>query len=60
MKYHVLTVAVLLASLALYAVGMQAGGLLLMLLGAVLELWFWVRVLRARRHARPAVSSFKG
>ena len=53
MRYHLVTVAVLLVALALYAVGMHAGASLVFLTGAVFELWFWVRVVRGRRNARP-------
>jgi hypothetical protein len=50
MKYHLLTVAILLAALALYAIGMSGGGSLL-LVGAAFELWFWVRALRGTKRA---------
>jgi hypothetical protein len=59
MKYHLLTVAILLFALALYAMGMNGGGSLLFLVGAALELWFWVRVMRGRRHVAPAVPLVK-
>jgi hypothetical protein len=59
MTYHLLTVAMLLVALALYAVGMHEGGSLVFLMGAALELWFWVRVMRGRRDTRSAVSSVK-
>ena len=55
MKYHLLTVAILLCAIALYAIGMSGGGSLLLLVGAGLELWFWVRAMRDRRHAAPTV-----
>lgn len=45
MKYRLLTVAILLAALALYGVGMSGGGAVMLLVGAGLELWFWVRAL---------------
>jgi hypothetical protein len=51
MKYHILTVAILLCALALYAVGMSGGGSVLLLMGAGLELWSWVRVIHRRQHA---------
>lgn len=59
MKYHVLTVALLLAALALYAVGIHAGGSLVFLVGAAFELRFWVRVVRGSGRAPAAVSSYK-
>jgi hypothetical protein len=46
MRYHLFTVAILLAALALYAVGVGGGGSVLLAVGAALELWFWVRALR--------------
>lgn len=49
MKYHLLTVAILLASVALYGIGMSAGGSLLLVVGAALESWFWVRALRGSK-----------
>jgi len=49
MKYHLLTGAILLLALALYASGMSGGGSLLFVLGAALEGWFWVRVIRRGR-----------
>ncbi len=54
MRYHLLTVAVLLAALGLYAAGLSGGGAALMVLGAALELWFWVRALRGKPGATPA------
>ena len=57
MKYHALTVALLLVALVLYAVGMHTGAWLAVLVGAAFELWFWVRLIRATRDASPAISS---
>ena len=48
MKYHALTVALLLCALALYAMGMSGGGALLLAGGVAMELWFWVRALHGR------------
>jgi hypothetical protein len=59
MTSHLLTVALLVAALALYAVGMQEGGALLLLLGAVLEFWFWLRVLRRRPEGASAAASLE-
>jgi uncharacterized membrane protein YccC len=59
MTSHVLTVALLLAALALYAVGMQEGGALLFLMGAVLEFGFWLRVLRSRPDGASAAASLE-
>lgn len=49
MKYHLLTIALLLVALSLYAIGMNGGGSLALAAGAVCELWFWVRALRGKR-----------
>lgn len=58
MKYHLLTAAILLAALGLYALGMTSGGLVAFLMGAALELWFWVRVIkRSRLAGRPLPSA---
>ena len=48
MRSHLL-VALSLAALGLYAVGRQEDGTLVLLIGAALEFWFWVRVARLRR-----------
>ena len=47
MRHHVFTVAILLAALGFYAAGMSGGGMVLLLLGGGLELWFWVRAMRS-------------
>jgi len=57
MKYHLVTTALLLAALALYSVGMRSGGMVLFVVGAAFELWFWVRVIRGARRAPPSASS---
>ena len=54
MKYHLLTTALLVVALALYAVGATAGSSLVLLIGALVEVVFWVRLLR-----RPCHSSTK-
>ena len=56
MKHHLLTVAILLAAVMLYVMGMGERGSLLLLVGAVLELWFWVRAIRSSRLATPSVA----
>lgn len=43
MKRHLVTAAILLAALVFYGLGLARGGLALLVLGAALELWFWVR-----------------
>jgi hypothetical protein len=59
MKHHLLTMLILLAAIALYAIGMGGGGSALLAAGAVLDLWFWVRAMRGRRRAAPAMSRAK-
>ena len=59
MKYHLLTVAVLLAAFAMYAIGMGGGGALLLFFGAALELWFWVRALRGNKRRTSTVPQAK-
>lgn len=49
MHRHLITAAILLLAIALYSFGMSGGSALLFAAGAVLELWFWVRVLRRSR-----------
>ncbi len=53
MKHHLLTMLILLAALALYAIGMNGGGSALLAAGAALELWFWVRAMRGSRRGTP-------
>lgn len=65
MKRHLFTVAIFVAALALYSIGMVSGAMLFFAAGAIGELWFWARVLGRRkgpgspsthaREARPAV-----
>ncbi len=51
MKRHLITVALLLVAVAFYLVGLAGFGALAFTVGAVFELWFWVRVL-IRRNRR--------
>jgi hypothetical protein len=51
MKYHLLTAALLMLALALYAVGATAGSTFVLLFGASLEVLFWVRLLHRPRHS---------
>lgn len=59
MRYHLLTVAILVVALVLYAGGVSGGGAALMTLGAALELWFWVRALRGGKQAAAPVPQAK-
>jgi hypothetical protein len=47
MKYHLVTFAVLMIALAFYALGYSSLGGLAFAIGAVFELWFWVRLFRS-------------
>jgi hypothetical protein len=51
MKRHLITVALLLVAIAFYLVGLAGVGVLALAVGAVFEIWFWVRVL-VRRNRR--------
>lgn len=51
MSYHWVTAAIILAALGCYALGFALGGTVLLVVGGVLELWFWVRLLRGPRRA---------
>lgn len=48
MNRHLITVVILLASLALYLLGIKGWGLAFFITGAVLELWFWARLVSSR------------
>lgn len=52
MTRHVVTACILLAALGCYAVGFDGSALSMVVLGATLELWFWVRTLRTTRFPR--------
>jgi hypothetical protein len=43
MKYHLITVAILLVALVFYAFGYSGLGWFAFAIGGVFELWFWVR-----------------
>ena len=51
MKHVVLLVALLIGAVASYAVGFNAGIVLFIVLGVLLELTFWILALRGRRRA---------
>jgi len=55
MVHLTLTAVLLLAALAAYGAGIHSGVLALVLLGAALEAWCWVRALR-RRPRPPAAA----
>ena len=52
MKRHLITVAILLVALALYALGFSGLGVAAFIAGAAFELWFWVRLIVRRAPAR--------
>ena len=52
MKYHLMTVLILVLALALYAAGLSAPSLVLVAIGGAAELWFWVRAIRGGRTAK--------
>lgn len=56
MKYYLLTWALLMLAVALYALG-ATGGTFVLLLAAAVELLFWVRVLRRPRHPASTIAA---
>ena len=56
MKYHLLTTALLILALALYAVGAAAGSSFVLLVVAAVEVLFWLRVLRRPRHSSSKIA----
>lgn len=51
MKRHLITAAILLVALALYALGFTGSGAAAFVAGAAFELWFWVRLIVRRTPA---------
>ncbi len=51
MKYHALTVLILLAALALYGAGFGKWGVAAIAVAMALEAWFWWRVVIGRSSA---------
>jgi hypothetical protein len=45
-KYHLVTIAILIIALAFYAWGYSGLGGFAFAIGAVFEIWFWVRLFR--------------
>jgi hypothetical protein len=43
MKYHLITVAILLVALVFYVLGYSSLGGIAIVIGGAFELWFWVR-----------------
>jgi hypothetical protein len=60
MKYHLSSVALVLAAIILEVIGFGtvagAFGVILLGMGVALELWFWIRLVRVRAHLRLARS----
>jgi hypothetical protein len=48
MQRHLATIAILLAALALYALGLSGLGAAAFVAGVAFELWFWARLLGRR------------
>ena len=51
MNRHLVTIAILLGALALYAAGFAGLGVAAFIVGAAFELWFWVRLIARRSPA---------
>jgi hypothetical protein len=58
MKYHLTSVVLILAAFILEVIGFgtiaSAFGVILLVTGVALELWFWIRLVRIRGHMRAA------
>lgn len=54
MKYHLITILLLVAALPLYAVGFAVGGILVLGVAVALEVWFWIRIVRGKPRLNPA------
>ena len=48
MKYHLITVAILLVAFILYGLGLSGFGDIAFIAGGACELWFWVRLFSRR------------
>lgn len=48
MRYHAITVLLIVAALPLYVVGFALSGLLVLSAAVALEVWFWIRVVRGK------------
>ena len=55
MKYHLISALLLIAAVVLETLGF-GGGAVLLAAGVGCEIWFWMRVVRARRSSRVARS----
>jgi len=49
MKYHLISVLILLAALGFYALGSGGAGSIFLIAGVLHEAWFWVRLRRRLR-----------
>ena len=52
MKRHLITAAILLVAIALYATGFSKGATAFIALGVLCEAWFWARALGLKLPAR--------
>ena len=60
LKRHLVTAAILLVAIALYAMGFSGLGAAAFIAGAVFELWFWIRlIVRRTLVSRPDASQTK-
>jgi uncharacterized membrane protein len=57
MKYHVVTILLILAALPLYVVGFASGGSLVLAAAVTLEVWFWIRIVRGKPRLKAANDS---
>ncbi len=59
MKHHLITVAILLVALTLYALGFSGLGVAAFVVGAAFELWFWARLISRRAPASGSKASLR-
>jgi len=52
MKYHLISALLLVAAVVLETLGFGSGGVVLLAAGVGCEIWFWMRVVRARALSR--------
>lgn len=53
MQHHTITILILLAATVCYTLSFVIGAYALFTVGAMLELWFWVRLVRGKRVPTP-------
>jgi hypothetical protein len=49
-KSHLITASLLIAAIPLYLAGFAGAGVLFLVAGISLEIWFWIRIFRRKRN----------